>query len=261
MTSYIFFHIDTDKLDEYNDATIYHSTNNWTIPILFKNCDFYINYEDIQYRFYYINTSDNIQFKIKNKDTYILLNDSKFLTFNDNGNINNIIITTEENNLYNGINHINIHDNMIKIFKNQFILFEGYFEKGKNYVKGILYYDDDNFLKKYEGEWYNGKMNGHGIYYNNNNMNMKLYEGNYVDDKYDGFGILYYRSGSECYKGYFVNGKRNGKGISYNESGKFWYEGEWQDDKHNGKGMIYHFWSGNIKQEGFFENGKFIDGI
>ena len=150
MTSYIFFHINTDDLDEYSDATIYHSANNWTIPILFKNCDFYINYEYIQYRFYMtlwvnllcnnniINTSDNIQFKIKNKDTYILLNDSKFLTFNDNGNINNIIITTEENNLYNGINHINI--NNIKILKNEFIKFEGEITDYKLNGKGIEFY-------------------------------------------------------------------------------------------------------------------------
>jgi hypothetical protein len=138
MTSYIFFNININKLDEYSDATIYHSANNWTIPILFKNCDFYINYEDIQYRFYYINTNDNIQFKIKNKDTYILLNDSKFLTFNDNGNINNIIITTEENNLYNGINHINIKN--IQILKNEFIKFEGEIIDYNFNGKGIEFY-------------------------------------------------------------------------------------------------------------------------
>ena len=177
MKSYIFFNINIDKLDEYSDATIYHSSNNWTIPILFKNCDFYINNEDMQYRFYIINTIEkNTQFKIKNKDIYTLLTDSNFLTFNDNGNINNMIITTEQNNLYNGISHININDNMIKIFKNEWILFEGAIINYNLNGKGIEYYKEN--IKKYEGEYKDGKRNGTGTLYYSINQKQQYYDYN-----------------------------------------------------------------------------------
>ena len=57
----------------------------------------------------------------------------------------------------------------------------------------------------------------------------------------------------------FINGKREGNGKYIFEDGEY-YIGEFKNDKRNGKGIEYYK-NGNIKYEGEFINGEFVNKI
>ncbi len=115
--------------------------------------------------FYKVNTTNNISFKLKLGDEYILLTDSNYLTINDNGYINNMISITE-NTLSNGILNLRISVNVIKIYRIYediplYILFEGQFKDNHFNGKALLHYG--NCKLKYEGEYKDNMREGKGI--------------------------------------------------------------------------------------------------
>ena len=57
----------------------------------------------------------------------------------------------------------------------------------------------------------------------------------------------------------FINGKREGNGKYIFEDGEY-YIGEFKNNKRNGKGIEYYK-NGNIKYEGEFINGEFVNKI
>ena len=171
------------------------------------------------------------------------------------------------------------------IMKN--ILFEGeYFNgrkwNGKLYSKfqikngrGFVreYYNneiDKNSKLKFEGEYLNGERNGKGKEYDYQG-NLEFY-GEYLNNKRDGICKEYYFKKLK-FEGEYLNGyKRKGK-IYIN--GRLEYEGDLLfDKKWNGKGydengniiyelkngtgkvLEYNDWSGKLKFEGEYLNGK-----
>ena len=259
MTAYIFFHIKYDELDKYSNAEIFHSANNWTTPILLKNYDFSLedkddnkeeiededkDYYNTKWMFYKVNTTNNISFKIKLGNEYILLTDSNYLTVNDKN-----MISITENTLSNGILNLRILFNMIKIYRIYEdrplnTLFEGEFKDDHFNGKGIMY---DAGYKKYEGHFKDGMYNGQGILYYEDSHSGRtgntLYEGELKEGTYNGKGIEYYRDGGVKYDGMWKDGKYNGHGIKYYnyiKGGNIEYEGMWEDGKYNGKGILYY---------------------
>ena len=261
MFSYIFIDSFNIKYEEYDFVKIYHSANNWTIPLNYTDYAFELYYgKNSKYKnlIFYIIETDNpiISFKIKIKDEYILLpyqNDKKnYLTINDNGFINNQIITTDDNCLFNGFLKIKSFENKIKIFTDNYILFEGNTLNGNLDGHGIIYYENDN--KSFEGEFLKGQFNGKAIsYYENGN---KSFEGEFKNDSYNGQGIKYYANGNKSFEGYFKNDSYNGQGIEYYLNGNKEYEGYFEDDEYHGKGIEYYL-NGNKKYEGDFSENKY----
>jgi len=109
------------------------------------------------------------------------------------------------------------------------------------------------------------------------------YIGDFKDGQYDGQGTYFYANGSQ-YVGHFSNNTTTGQGTYYSLANDQWkgdkyvgsfndwkfsgrgtyfyangnqYVGEWEDNKFNGPG-IYTFANGTPKQEGIWNNGKFI---
>lgn len=158
------------------------------------------------------------------------------------------------------------------------IYYEGRWDRGKKNGTGIEYYK--NGKKRYDGKWQNGILNGKARWYWENGE--LFYDGNFVDGVMSGYGSTYTEQGILVYTGDFANGKRNGKGTLYGSDGKasyvgdwvddvysgfgtsYWadgvtksYSGEWADGVYSGQGTEYNE-SGEILNEGLFENGVFV---
>ena len=89
-----------------------------------------------------------------------------------------------------------------------------YFGLGKLYQNNQL---------KYDGYFNNGKFQGNGILYDNG---LKIYEGNFENDVFWGSGISYYETTENIeYDGEWVNGSKHGQGTLYSDSGEVVYSG------------------------------------
>jgi len=237
MTAYIFFHTKRCDLDKYSDAEIYYNSTS----ILFKNYDFHLNDEDsegndIQWRFYNVQTTDNILFKIKFKDTII---DNTYIIINENGMFN-----------CKGGMKLNICDNMIKIFKfnpytymegDMYLIFECTLLNNKFNGRGIRYNINDNYKIgsiRYEGDFIDNMITGKAIsYYSNGN---KFEEGEYKNNLFNGEGIRYYMNGNIKSKGYYKDNLIDGEITVYYETGSLQFEGNYKNNKRHGKCTIYY---------------------
>ena len=66
---------------------------------------------------------------------------------------------------------------------------------------------------------------------------------------------MYYSDGNIMYEGDFANDKREGN-EKYVWKNGYYYIGQWKNDLRNGKGTLFYP-DGNIKQKGYWINGKF----
>ncbi len=128
---------------------------------------------------------------------------------------------------------------------------------------------------QYVGEWQNNGTHGQGTF---TFANGDKHVGEFKDDKPNGQGTYIHTSGSK-YVGEYKDGKRNGQGT-YTSATGYRYVGEFKDGKRNGQGTftfangdkyVGEFKDGNIhgraalyaangsiKQQGIYENGKFV---
>jgi hypothetical protein len=134
----------------------------------------------------------------------------------------------------------------------------GEFKEGKKHGRGIFYHLEDDQWKgdKYVGDYKDDKRSGQGTY---TYAGGDKYVGEYRDGRPNGQGT-YTHAGGNKYVGEFKDGNKHGQGTFYYQENDQWkgdkYVGEYKDNKRNGQGT-YTFADGR-KQEGIWENGKFI---
>jgi hypothetical protein len=110
------------------------------------------------------------------------------------------------------------------------IVYAGEFQKGKKHGQGEwLILQNAGQYDRYVGQFREGRMHGKGVYYYANGAK---YEGEFAFDQFNGDGSFESAIGDR-YDGQFRNGQFSGEGI-------------------------YTFASGNVVQEGVFENGTFV---
>ena len=174
-------------------------------------------------------------------------------------------------------------------------VYRGEYKNGLRDGKGVLIFYNGI---SYSGDWKNGYMDGHGEYISSDgsrytggfakgfkegyavsiHSNGDRYAGNFKTNLMDGHGEYTSRNG-DIYSGEFKSDKKNGKGtyvwhfgdkyighwkndLQEGEGTYIWsdgvrYTGHWKEGKKHGKGVEYSA-SGNIIQQGLWDNGVFI---
>ncbi len=154
-------------------------------------------------------------------------------------------------------------------------VYEGEFKNGRFHGYGKEYQEDSY---TYEGEFKNNARCGIGTSFKGEEI---VYVGMWKNDCYDGYGVLYF-DGKPKFAGEFSNGKMNGRinkiqnGMVVDEciycNNKVTYMRKFELDNKNNLNLIYEGYIehnlpngsgctfdeyGEIKKEGFFEDGDF----
>jgi hypothetical protein len=236
-----------DNKNNWNNAEIYGSWDNWVHPIKITDYDF--NIDNI--KIFLIKTNDLIvSYKIKYNNNFILL--KNIFTTIDNGFENNKIIVTHDNYIFNGIIKIKNINNKMIIFYDNNLLLDVETKNGIPNGNGNQYYrgNEKYFnIKLYEGEWLNGKFSGKGIYYRYNYI---VYEGEWQNGLCHGKGIGF-SDINKYYVGEWQNGFYHGQGTYYINNNKS-YEGEWEYELYHGKGISYGNYNKKL-YDGEFKKG------
>ena len=174
-------------------------------------------------------------YKVENRNYYILQNLKEIRNFNTNLLIELKSICNEES------------------FFKKFEQIMDIYNKINTKIEEKEYQNEGIYI----GEMKNNLRNGKGkmSYSNDDKYNRYLYEGEWKDDKFDGYGVMYWKN-SDFYKGEWKKGLKEGKGI-YNFCNGDTYEGDFKNDKKEGKG-IYTYNKSNI-YEGEMKN-DYIEG-
>ena len=162
--------------------------------------------------------------------------------------------------IFNGYFKKGKYDGFGRLYDNENLIYEGFFTEGYYNGKGILYYKNNNNIE-FKGIFKNNYYDEGILYYNNG---VKNYEGKFRENEYEGNGILYDLKGEIIYKGEFKNNlPKEGKNIKiYELNGYLKYEGDFYNFTYNGNVKIYNNNNNNILIfEGLFENGNKIKGI
>ena len=127
-------------------------------------------------------------------------------------------------------------------------VYEGKFENGKIYGKGIYKYKDILYIGDFENNLRQGK--GEKI------TNRYYYNGYFNNDKIDGYGRIQFINSPEGeieYEGFFKENNIEGKGIMKWKNGNI-YEGEMKNNKMDGQGILKL--SNGLVLRGLFKDGK-----
>ena len=159
--------------------------------------------------------------KLVREKEYFHNGDLKVDNFYLDGELNKQRIFWNGNKLKYDIIYIEDYINLIEYNNIDEKIYEGrantalkYFGLGKLYQNNQL---------KYDGYFNNGKFQGNGILYDNG---LKIYEGNFENDVFWGSGISYYETTENIeYDGEWVNGSKHGQGTLYSDSGEVVYSG------------------------------------
>ncbi len=279
------------KKPEIMNGLLYHSYNNYKLPIIIDDYNFSIKDFNNQEYFIYIidaeieitNENRNILFFIL-KDTRVILDEIHKITHNDEEF--NTVKCMHYNIYENNKLLIAVYNNTLRIYDNKKRLFECPIKN--NYPHGLAteYYESNKikFFRIYKM----GIVCGNGTEYSLNGEDKKKYVGYFENNQYHGQGQYFYDSGNLQYKGEFRNGsiykgteyydynggvkyegeflnnKYNGQGIQYyngifcnaNLKGKKKYEGTLMNGIYHGEGIKYNNVNGNIQYKGTFSNGK-----
>ncbi len=258
------------KKPELINGNIYHSYNNYSVPISVNEYNFHITDTDNQiYLFYIIDVQTEITNNASrdNRDLKFFIFKEKRILFDDI--FNKITIDNDEYNIIKCIGGwfcetINMtymfRDNMLRIFYKKSKLFESNI---KNlYPHGLCTEYVSNkikFIRLYKM----GVARGYGTEYSLNETNTKKYVGEFDNNVYHGEGEYFYPSGNLQYKGEFKHGSFY-KGIEYYDyNGGIKYEGEFMNNKYNGQGVQYYngvLCNANIKGKKKYE-GAFVNGL
>ena len=140
------------------------------------------------------------------------------------------------------------------------IVYDGQWKDGLYHGQGKLYREDGKTIK-YDGQWKDGLYHGQGKLYREDGKTIK-YDGQWKDDKYHGQGKLYREDGKTIkYDGQWKDDKYHGQGKLYREDGKtIVYDGQWKDGLYHGQGILYDLY-GSIYYQGTFNNNKVLDKI
>ena len=263
------------------NCLLYHSINNYTLPIVTDSYDFKVtDFNNKVFLFYILDSFDKeVHFYIFKNEKIII--DNMYKT-NINEEEYNTVKLLCPGFINNNVFIIKYDDKAIKIYQDKKTLFESelkhYFPNGacKEYVKDYL-----QFSRIYKM----GIPNGYGTEYNNTKI---VYNGGFYNYKYHGKGVLYYSTnnikydgtfengylvkgtenfdynGGIKYTGTFLNNKYHGKGILYyngamcnpNIKGKIKYEGDFINNTFHGEGTKYNNIDGGIEYKGIFANGR-----
>jgi antitoxin component YwqK of YwqJK toxin-antitoxin module len=165
------------------ETYIFGSWNNWSEPINLENYDFKIS----SYLFYFVGEVEEVEYKLKIKENFCLLNDNFYLTRINNGFTNNVAMTKVKNNFWNGKIDIILDSDRIRVYLLDNIIFEGDFENGKVSGNGIYYYRNGKI--QYEGNIQNGIIQGQGTTFDQDGK--VLHKGNYLHNMLHGFCNLF----------------------------------------------------------------------
>ncbi|HED33885.1 MAG TPA: hypothetical protein ENJ08_06660 [Gammaproteobacteria bacterium] len=130
--------------------------------------------------------------------------------------------------------------------------FDKIFLTGKSDSKILLQPMD----RTYENTPENSNENNCNIEWVDNDNDRGIYTGNCLAGKPHGAGTMKYMSG-DIYSGDFVNGHLQGEGSYHWKSGDS-FVGEFLNNRIKGKGVLKL--TNGIKQEGIFDNLKFLSG-
>ena len=175
--------------------------------ILIQESNYDVNGKLVKEKEYYQNGDlklDNtyIQGELNTQIIYWHLNKIRYNITYVEDFINLIEYDNYENKIYEGRANVGLkYFGLGKLYRNNQLIYDGYFNNGKFQGSGVLY---ENGLKVYEGEFENDVFWGSGVSYYEITQNIE-YDGEWVNGTKHGQGTLYSDSGEIVYSGTFHN--------------------------------------------------------
>ena len=174
-----------------------------------------------------INSNYDDRGKLLKEKEYFHNGDLKLDNDYSNGELYKQKIYWTDNKLKYDVTYIEDYINLLEYNNLEEKIYEGrantafkYFGLGKLYQNNQL---------KYDGYFNNGKYQGSGILYDNG---LKVYEGNFENDVFWGSGKSYYDTTENIeYDGEWVNGSKHGQGTLYSDSGEIVYSGTFYNNE------------------------------
>ena len=196
-----------DKKDEI-DINSYFSKNNTDFEIISGEPTF--SYEEIKSINNYPKLNHWQLFLEKNKAKYpFIISELEKLNPIDNEKLDLVEISKNDTVYIGEADYIIRTGRGGMIFKNDGIIYIGYWDNGRQFKKGKLFDFNNNLI--YDGEYKKGLKDGNGVYYYSNG---EKYEGKFCEGVREGKGIFYWKDGTK-WEGYFKNDEMNGEGIFY----------------------------------------------
>ena len=196
-----------EKKDEI-DINSYFSKNNDNFEIITGEPTF--SYEEIKSIYNYPKLNHWQLFLEKYKTNYpFIISELEKLNPIDNEKLDLVEISKNDTIYIGEADYIIRTGRGAMIFKNDGIIYVGYWDNGRQFKKGKLFDFNNNLI--YDGEYKKGLKDGNGVYYYSNG---EKYEGKFCEGLREGKGIFYWKDGTK-WEGYFKNDEMNGEGIYY----------------------------------------------